>query len=653
MCQTYAYVTCVFTSVSVWTIAALSWDKYQTIASPLHHSLTATLEKMVPCFLAFWACGVLLSLPPLLGANEFVFHTTMGICGVNHSSSKGRWYTCLLVTAFFVLPFCLMIYCYAHIFRIARTQSSRIAATMLRMVSVIQAPIAAPAVSSSQGSSSLSLRGTKAMGTILQLIGSFVLTYLPYSIIVLYEVVFSEHANAVFVSIATTLFLAAPFTHAAIYGLRNQILRTSFYRYSRRKYQDLKSRRAPCCWCRGGRGSLRDKRRGSIKGPIVGSNKHSLSYVKRGSMAPPQAVRCVVKADGRQYVLRRAVSYQEHNHGADHPQNLDISRRVSQGHEEPNSLRARANGPIVTGDLVSSAMPIPRPHSLSDMFRPASILSVGNANVKPSATCYPTSPLLVHASNGKIPPSHFGYSSLLEGCVGNDAVSQQDSNLLANTTSAVEVLSAYHIPVCQDRRLQRQSHKADNCWRDNSAFGKDLLEEMSHMEEELEEISRADENTDTRLETLLTLNNHGSITSTDVERCNRIIPYYPSTVPAYALEKRDEKDISRSKRVRDGLMVKLSQLASNQRVGKKPSFGSAGSRGLGSIEDSSVFDADNSPDTEAKSSVFGSCQLNELDSVISVDEREKDSIFDCVRDMEMSNFELEPDHIVHIVSSQV
>ncbi|RUS72985.1 hypothetical protein EGW08_019250 [Elysia chlorotica] len=470
MCQTYAYVTCVFTSVSVWTIAALSWDKYQTIASPLHHSLTASIEKMLPCFLAFWACGVILSLPPLLGANEFVFHTTMGICGVNHSSSRGRWYTCLLVAASFVLPFCLMLYCYAHIFRIARTQSSRIAATMLRMVSVIQAPIAAPAVATSHGSSSLSLRGTKAMGTILQLIGSFVLTYLPYSIIVLYEVVFAQHANAVFVSIATTLFLAAPFTHAAIYGLRNQILRTSFYRYSRRKYQDMRGRRGACCWarcCRGGTSSSRDKRRGSVKVPSGNKPAHSVSYVKRGSMGQPQAMRCVVKADGRQYVLRRAVSYQEHHNGLDHHHRhdhqyqQDTGPNPSLGQDNPHSPGPLSNvqPSSVLGAPGKTGISIPRPHSFSDVFRSASVNSLGNAN--PGVTCYPTSPLLLH-HNGTGHGKNLGYSSLLEGCVGLQGPAEATLPNSASFCAAADEppssasSSYYHIPDCRVQRSHQQ-----------------------------------------------------------------------------------------------------------------------------------------------------------------------------------------------------
>ncbi|XP_046374477.1 short-wave-sensitive opsin 1-like [Haliotis rufescens] len=245
VCQIYAFLNSVFTCVIVWTITALSWDKYQTIASPLHHSLTATFVKMSTCFSVFWVSSLTLSLPPLFGANEFIFHPAMGLCAVNPSHSEGRWYTIVYVCAVFFLPFCIMIYCYAHIFQIARTQSSRIAATMLRMVSVIQAPIAP-----TNATTSLSMRGTKAMGTILQLVGSFVLTYIPYAVVLMYAVITQNMPESTFVSVATTLFQASPCTNASVYGLRNKILRASFYRYVRRRLQHA-------CY--------KDRRRGSVK----------------------------------------------------------------------------------------------------------------------------------------------------------------------------------------------------------------------------------------------------------------------------------------------------------------------------------------------------------------------------------------------------
>ncbi|CAG5117203.1 unnamed protein product [Candidula unifasciata] len=276
MCQAYANLSCLLTSVSVWTIAALSWDKYQTIASPLHHSLGATLKTMLPYFSTLWLCGVVLLLPPLFGANEFFLFSPLGICGLNISSTAGRWYISVIVCLSFIIPSCIVIYCYTHIFRIARTQSSRIAATMLRMVKVIQVP-AAP---TSHGSSSL--RGVKAMGTILQLIGSFLLTYLPYTCVVLYEVIFAAKANAILASIATTLFLAAPLTHAAIYGVKNPILRSSFRRYARRKVQH---------WC------IKDNRRSNSIRSM--NRKHSASI--------KMSIKYTVKCDEKQCILQRTV----------------------------------------------------------------------------------------------------------------------------------------------------------------------------------------------------------------------------------------------------------------------------------------------------------------------------------------------------------
>lgn len=244
VCHAYGFILSVFTFVSVWTITALSWDKYRTIASPLHHSLTASFGKMTACFVVFWLGAVSFSIPPLFGANQFVFDKDMAICIIDFRNTRGMWYTIIYIALAFFLPFILITYCYMHIFRIARNQSSRIAATMVRMVSVIQAPI------SSAPQTALSIKGTKAISTILQLMGAFALTYLPFSVILLLRMTFDIPLERVAVVLVTTLFQAAPLTNAAVYGVRNKILRASFYRYTRRKVQEF-------CY--------RDRRRGSVR----------------------------------------------------------------------------------------------------------------------------------------------------------------------------------------------------------------------------------------------------------------------------------------------------------------------------------------------------------------------------------------------------
>lgn len=248
-CQIYGFLQSSFTLVTAWTIAGLSWDKYNTIASPLHHSLTATIKKMSCIFSIYWLFAILIALPPLFGGNEYVFHRIQGICFINHLHLPGHWYLGIAVVFMFYLPLSVMVYCYTHIFKIARTQSSRIAATMVRMACVVQVPIAPNSQATQLNSSSI--KGTKAMMTIFQLIGAFALTYIPYSIVIVIEACIGrEYIHTMVFSVVTTLYQAAPMTNAAVYGIRNKILRNSFYNYTRRKFQHLR---------------YKDKRKGSIR----------------------------------------------------------------------------------------------------------------------------------------------------------------------------------------------------------------------------------------------------------------------------------------------------------------------------------------------------------------------------------------------------
>lgn len=247
VCQIYGFILSVLTFVTSWTITALSWDKYQTIASPLHHSFSATALKMGVCFTVFWTMACILSIPPLLGGSRYVFHPEKGICFVCTKSLTGKIYIVSFLLAAIFVPLGIMLFCYTHIYRIARTQSSRIAATMVQMTCVIQATIAP-----NSQTTNLSIKGTKAMCTIFQLIGAFVIVYVPLSVILLAEIFTPDdfRINSVLSSTFIMLFLSAPVVHSSVYGLRNKILRNSFHRYLRRKIR---------YYC------YKDKRKNSVK----------------------------------------------------------------------------------------------------------------------------------------------------------------------------------------------------------------------------------------------------------------------------------------------------------------------------------------------------------------------------------------------------
>ena len=226
------------TAASVWTVAALAWDKHRAIANPLHHPLVAHRSTMAAWLAVLWTLAAALATPPVFGGGDLRFVPALSRCGMHAGGSRGRWHALLVVLVGIVAPLSLMLYCYTHIFRIARAQSSRIAATMLRMVTLIQAPIAPPPA---RNVGMVRLRGTRAMATIVQLVGSCVASYVPWAVLLSYQAVTDSTPVGLPAATAAILLHAAPLTAATVYGLRNRNLRASFVRFVSRRIQ---------YWCR-------------------------------------------------------------------------------------------------------------------------------------------------------------------------------------------------------------------------------------------------------------------------------------------------------------------------------------------------------------------------------------------------------------------
>ncbi|XP_070203797.1 beta-3 adrenergic receptor-like [Littorina saxatilis] len=247
------------TATSVWTVAALAWDKHRAIANPLHHPLVAHKSTMAAWFAVMWTLSAALATPPVFGGGDLRFVPALSRCGMHAGSERGRWHALMVVLVGIVAPLSVMLYCYTHIFRIARAQSSRIAATMLRMVTLIQAPIAPPPA---RNIGMVRLRGTRAMATIVQLVGSCVASYVPWAVLLCHQAATNVTPSGLPAATAAILLHAAPLTAATVYGLRNRNLRASFSRFVTRKVQ---------LWCQ------RHRRRPSIKSLTRNSSSAGLN----------------------------------------------------------------------------------------------------------------------------------------------------------------------------------------------------------------------------------------------------------------------------------------------------------------------------------------------------------------------------------------
>lgn len=266
LCTFIGWSGVLLTSCTVWTVAALAWDKHRAIAAPLHHPLAARRLTMTIWLTSLWTVSGLLATPPLFGGGDLCFVTALWRCGVHAGSSRGRWHGLVFVLVGVVTPLSIMLYCYTHIFRIARVQSSRIAATMLRMVTLIQAPIAPPPA---RAAGMMRLRGTRAMATIIQLVGSCVASYVPWAVLLLVEAATDVPPTGLPAATAAILLHAAPLTAATVYGLRNRNLRASFVRFANRRMQQ-------CC-------RLHRRRRPSLKSLTRNSSSFFTRKVQNGS----------------------------------------------------------------------------------------------------------------------------------------------------------------------------------------------------------------------------------------------------------------------------------------------------------------------------------------------------------------------------------
>ena len=240
-CLVHGHLSSIITMVTTWTLSALGWDKYQTIASPLHYTTIPSAKRMTLWLASMWTFSVTVSLISFARGNIYAFDDVKSTCGLVFKETSNMWYSLSFTVVAFVIPMTILIYCYSHIFRIAQSQSRRIATIVLVSLSV-HAPVIA------HSKTSTTFKGRKATMTIVQLLGAFVILYVPFMLLYLFEILAYQKFPVDEVSVTiTTLFQSAPVINAFVYGIRNRLFREAFVAYVRRKCHEYSSRKQKRC----------------------------------------------------------------------------------------------------------------------------------------------------------------------------------------------------------------------------------------------------------------------------------------------------------------------------------------------------------------------------------------------------------------------
>ena len=227
-CMVLGSISATFILVSMCTVLVINIDKYKTIVCPLSYSTYTTTRRVVLFVLSVWSftLATLITIHTL-GPN-FNYSQNKGGCTLDFSvSQRINIAALILLSATFLLPTLIMTIFYIRIFQIARSHRKRIVNLFHKVAIQVQAPLTSAHIRrpSSFVEVYAMIGDTKAFCTISIIIGSFVVCYLPFGIVSLYEATVHKPVHPSLMLVASVLFRSCPVINALVYGGHNKILR--------------------------------------------------------------------------------------------------------------------------------------------------------------------------------------------------------------------------------------------------------------------------------------------------------------------------------------------------------------------------------------------------------------------------------------------
>ncbi|KAK4874260.1 hypothetical protein RN001_013620 [Aquatica leii] len=272
-CAIHGFLFTLLHPLVLWTICGLNCDRYYAIAAPLHYGHLVNPKKVLVGLGAGWAVSLALSFPPFFTIAPYTPSNGLGACAPDFSLGPGAlWYSAIYTAFTLLLPATLIICCNLKILMIARYHRHRIASAIYEVTLSAQVtithqrnPFFVPTVTAPSAGGP-KFRGKSAISTVLQLVGSFLLIYVPYYSIILWEAAAGTLQNSTQVSeikidhriltFASTLLICSPSINGFFYGVKNKALRKTFQNYWRKKLtksevnQEIQARTPSTCGSR-------------------------------------------------------------------------------------------------------------------------------------------------------------------------------------------------------------------------------------------------------------------------------------------------------------------------------------------------------------------------------------------------------------------
>ncbi|KXJ29809.1 Alpha-1A adrenergic receptor [Exaiptasia diaphana] len=231
-CRGHAFVVSTSYNASLMTLCVVSVDRFLDISDPLRYYGRMTKKKTRLLIAFIWIHAVFWATGPLWNWGETVLDQSTNTCRPNFGAKtvSGKVYAICLATFAFAFPVLITIYTYFKIFRVADDQSKKIAK---------DSTTSRTSIGSDEHSKPT--RDRKAYKTVLVIIGTFVICWLPYTIGTSIKILTGNKEAPYWLSyLGLTLALTNSCVNPVIYTIRDRRFRRGIKKFLRSRSRILR-----------------------------------------------------------------------------------------------------------------------------------------------------------------------------------------------------------------------------------------------------------------------------------------------------------------------------------------------------------------------------------------------------------------------------
>ncbi|XP_063967390.1 G-protein coupled receptor 161-like [Lytechinus pictus] len=224
MCNLMGFISLCTLTGSLFNVALITLDRYYAIVQPMMYPLKVTSNYTTHLIVCVWILALVCTLPPSFGWSRYSFQMSKSACMVDwHYEKSFSLFYAIMTTVF---PLFLICFCYGNILKVAKRSSRRVSHGNVVVEEAIQKMTRRRSRRTSLLVNIRMNSPTKALRTVLVTVGAILITWCPFIIELMYEMVHGDEliadwleAGAMWLSYCSLIF------NPVIYAIWNKTVR--------------------------------------------------------------------------------------------------------------------------------------------------------------------------------------------------------------------------------------------------------------------------------------------------------------------------------------------------------------------------------------------------------------------------------------------